>query len=207
MMVKVKICGLTNARDALWAARCGADAVGFVFVPGTPRYIDPLRAKAIVMELPPFVATVGVFLDQPVEKVTEIMELCGLNYAQLHGHESPRQCARLRRHRLIKAFRVRTEADLAQLQHYRVDAYLLDAYVEGKPGGTGESFDWTVARGARSAGNVILAGGLRVENVAKAIAAARPYGVDVSSGVEREPGKKSRELVEAFIRIAKSVDV
>jgi len=207
MMVKVKICGITNARDAVWAARSGADAVGFILVPGTPRHLEPERVRAIVMELPPFVASVGVFLNEAPERVAEIMDFCGLHYAQLHGSETPRQCARLKGRRLIKAFRVGAEDDLRRLGRYQVDAYLLDAYVDGAPGGTGEVFDWRLARAARPYGHIIVAGGLRVQNVAKAILTARPYGVDVSSGVEEAPGKKSRDLVAAFIRIAKSVDV
>ncbi len=207
MMVKVKICGITNVHDALWAARSGADALGFNFVPATVRYVEPHMARAIIMELPPFVAKVGVFLNAEPEGIEEIMDLCGLDYAQLHGRETPAQCARLKGRKLIKAFRIRTEEDLRALERYRVDAYLLDTYVKGKPGGTGESFEWRIARRALRYGLIILAGGLRPENVVKAIAAARPYAVDVASGVEEEPGMKSKELVEAFIRNAKSVDV
>ncbi len=206
-MVKVKICGITNVRDAVWAARSGADAVGFVLVRGTPRYIEAEKVRPIVMELPPFVGKVGVFLDAEPDTVMQVMDFCGLDYAQLHGHETPAQCARLKGRKVIKAFRVRSEDDLRELEWYRVDAYLLDTRVEGRAGGTGESFDWSIARGARTRGQIILAGGLRPDNVAEAILAARPYGVDVSSGVEESPGKKSRQLVEAFIRNAKSVDV
>jgi len=207
MMVKVKICGITNVRDAVWAARVGADAVGFVMVRGTPRHIEPEKVRPIVMELPPFVARVGVFLDEEPETVIEIMDFCGLDYAQLHGHETPAQCARLKDRKVIKAFRIRSEDDLRELEWYRVDAYLLDTRVEGRAGGTGQSFDWSIARAARTRGQIILAGGLRPDNVAEAVVAARPYGVDVASGVEEAPGKKSRELVEAFIRNAKSVDL
>jgi phosphoribosylanthranilate isomerase len=207
MMVKVKICGITNVRDARFAASAGADVLGFNFVMGTPRCMTPEQVKAIVLELPPFVARVGVFSNADHEKVAEIMDFCGLDYAQLHGLESPSYCARLEGRRLIKAIRVRSADDLHNLQRYNVEAFLLDTYVADVPGGTGMTFDWGIARQASNQNRVILAGGLTPENVADAILAARPYAVDVCSGVEEEPRKKSKELVEAFIRIAKSVDV
>jgi len=207
MMVKVKVCGITNAHDALFAARAGADALGFNFVRGTDRYVAPERAMAIITELPPFVASVGVFADSPPETVRQIAELCALDYVQLHGHESPAVCKRLKGLRILKALRVRSEDDLHGIELYPVEGFVLDTYVRGKLGGTGASFDWQIARQAGRFGKVILAGGLKAENVAQAIAAARPYGVDVASGVELEPGKKSSELVETFLRIAKGVDL
>jgi phosphoribosylanthranilate isomerase len=207
MMVKVKICGITNAPDALWAARAGADALGFNFWPGSKRHVDPSVVRAIVAELPPFVSSVGVFVDASPEQIREIAGLCALDYVQLHGNEPPSICAKLKGLNVIKAFRIRAEGSLRELGHYDVRAYLLDTYVEGKQGGTGERFDWHLARGGSQYGKIILAGGLKPENVGTAILAARPYAVDVATGVEEEPGKKSKELVEAFIRIAKSVDV
>jgi phosphoribosylanthranilate isomerase len=207
MMVKVKICGITNAGDALFAARAGADALGFNFVKGTLRYIPPEKVKPIVLDLPPFVATVGVFANRDPSDVREIVESCALDYAQLHGRETPQTCDSLRGIKLVKAFRVRTEKDLDELGHYDVEAYLLDAFVRGVLGGTGESFDWRIARRVAGTRRVILAGGLTPENVVEAVEAARPYGVDVASGVEEEPGKKSKQLVEDFIRLAKSVDL
>jgi phosphoribosylanthranilate isomerase len=207
MMAKVKICGVTTVRDALWAARCGADALGFNFVPGTPRCCDAERVRAIVMELPPFVSAVGVFANARPDRVREIAEQCDLDYVQLHGRESAEECTRLRDLRVIKAFRIRDEEDLRDLERYGVEAYLLDAYVKGKLGGTGESFRWEIARGARRFGQVILAGGLNPDNVVTAVRAARPYAVDVASGVEAEPRKKDKDLVSNFIRSAKSVDV
>ena len=207
MMVKVKICGITNATDATFAVRAGADALGFNFVPGSPRRIEPAKVKPIVMELPPFVASVGVFADSDPVKIIEIMDFCGLGYVQLHGHETPLVCEKLKGRKILKAIRIRSEEDLRELQHYQVDGFLLDAYVKGTQGGTGVSFDWDIARAASRFGKIILAGGLRPENVAEAVAAARPYGVDVASGVEEAPGKKSKRLVEAFIRNAKSVDL
>jgi phosphoribosylanthranilate isomerase len=207
MMVKVKICGITSAGDAFFAARAGADALGFNFVKGTVRYIPPEKVRPIVLDLPPFVATVGVFANQDPDEVREIVESCTLDYAQLHGHESPQVCDRLRGIKLVKAFRVRTEQDLDELGHYDVEAYLLDAFVRGVLGGTGESFDWRIARRAAGTRRVILAGGLNPDNVVEAVKAARPYAVDVASGVEEEPRQKSKQLVEDFVRMAKSVNL
>jgi len=207
MMVKVKICGVTNASDALMAARAGADALGFNFCKSSPRYIPPEKAKPIILSLPPFVAAVGVFVDSPPELVRQIVEFCGLHFAQLHGHETPRRVERLAGIRVLKAIRVASEADIRNLGKYRVDGFLLDSYVRGKPGGTGESFDWTLARAASGTVPIILAGGLRPDNVAQAIRTVRPYGVDTASGVESAPGRKSKELVTEFIRAAKSVNL
>ncbi len=135
------------------------------------------------------------------------MDHCRLDYAQLHGRESPRRVAQLKGYRIIKAIRIRSEEDLRELERYRVDAFLLDTYVKDAPGGTGRTFDWDIARAAANRAKVILAGGLNPENVADAVAAGRPYGVDVASGVESEPGKKDRKLVNRFVRDAKSVEL
>jgi len=205
MMVKVKICGVTNATDALMAAAAGADAIGFNFWPRSPRYVEPEQVVPVRMSLPPFIATVGVFVDASAETVKEVMAFCALDYAQLHGREGPARVARLKGLRTIKTIRLRTEADLKELDRYAVDAFVLDACVKGMPGGTGQTVDWELARAASSRAKVILAGGLDPQNVAEAVRAARPYAVDVASGVEESPGKKSRDLVNQFVRAAKSV--
>jgi len=207
MMVKVKICGITNVGDALMAVAAGADALGFNFYRPSPRYVEPNRALSMRMALPPFVATVGVFVDASVPKVREIMAQSGLDYAQLHGHETPAKVSRLSDLRVIKAIRVREEHDLVNLEKYRADAFLLDAFVPGEPGGTGVTFDWELARRASSRAKIVLAGGLTPENVTEAVEDVRPYAVDVASGVEEEPGKKSRELVNLFVRLAKGVEL
>ena len=207
MMVKVKICGVTSATDALMAATAGADAVGLNFYRASPRFLEPERALAIRLALPPFVAAVGIFVDEEVERVRELMDYCGLDYAQLHGRETPRKVAQLKQYRIIKAVRIRGEEDLRELERYRADAFLLDAYVEGAPGWTGMTFNWDLARGASNRAKIILAGGLNPDNVAQAVAAGRPYAVDVASGVESEPGKKDRKLVNRFVRAAKSVEL
>ena len=203
-MVKVKICGITNVRDARAVVRLGADALGFNFYAPSPRYIRPERARAIIAALPPFVAKVGVFVNEDVDKVNEIVQLCGLDVVQLHGDESPRNVERVRVAQRIKGVRVADEDDIALCRRYRVDAYLLDAFVPGMPGGTGETFNWRLAREARQFGPVILAGGLNPDNIEDAIRSAQPYAVDVASGVESEPGVKDRDLVEAFILRAKA---
>jgi len=206
-MVRVKICGITDVKDARLAARLGADALGFNFVPGSPRYIHPARAKAIIAALPPFVASVGVFANEDPDRIIEIARLCNLDAVQLHGEETPAAVERVRGIRRIKAIRVRNARDVARCRRYRVDAYLLDAYVPGVRGGTGKSFNWELARQAEEFGPVILAGGLTPENVETAVRIARPYAVDTASGVEVEPGVKDKNLLAEFIWRVKSLGV
>ena len=203
-MVRVKICGITNVKDARLAARLGADALGFNFYKESPRYIQPERASAIIAALPPFVAAVGIFVNEEPERINEIAGLCRLDAAQLSGDESPAQADRVRGVRRIKGIQVREERDIARCRRYRVDAYLLDAYVEGLHGGTGETFNWELAREAHEFGPVILAGGLTPENVDEAVRIARPYAVDTASGVEQRPGIKDRDLMADFILCAKA---
>ena len=204
-MVKVKICGITNIRDARMAARLGADAIGFNFYHDSPRYVRPERAKAIAAALPPFIVTVGIFLDEDAEVVMELCRMCRLDAAQLHGGESPAQVDEVRGIRRIKAIRVAGPRDVERCRRYRVEAFLLDAYVPAVPGGTGSSFKWELARGAEQFGPIILAGGLTPDNVEEAIRIARPYAVDVASGVESAPGAKDKDLTDEFIRRAKAV--
>lgn len=205
-MTKVKICGITNLDDALAAVEFGADAIGFGFVPNTPRYIESAKAAEIIARLPPFVTTVGLFVNDSQEHIKQIANQCKLNVLQLHGQESPDFCLQFNR-KVIKAFRVKDQESLTVLPKYTVSAYLLDTYVKGTMGGTGVTFDWRLALDAKKYGPVILAGGLNPENVAKAIQQVRPYGVDVSSGVEAEPGKKDHGKIKDFIAAAKSVIV
>ena len=200
-MVKVKICGITNLEDALAAVKWGADALGFVFAP-SPRQVTPQQVAKIVAELPPFVCKVGVFVDSELQEVEEIMRACGLDLAQLHGSESPDFCQELFP-RVIKSFRVKDESVLDLLPQYRVSAYLLDGYSASLKGGTGQSFDWGIAKKARHYGPIILSGGLTSANVRQAIDRVRPYAVDVSSGVESKPGKKDHGKLRAFLEAAK----
>jgi phosphoribosylanthranilate isomerase len=203
MPIRVKVCGITNTDDALGCVAAGVDALGFVFYPGSPRVVSPERARDIIRRLPPFVTTVGVFVDEDAEHMNGVADYCGLDILQLHGDEAPEVCRAARR-RVVKAFRVGTRADFPYAA-YPVSAYLLDTFVAGTPGGTGVSYDWSLARPAREFGRVILAGGLTPDNVADAIARAQPDGLDVGSGVERSPGHKEMEKVQRFVRIVRGV--
>lgn len=201
-MVRVKVCGITNADDALAAVEHGADALGFVFA-SSPRQVTPELAARIVAVLPPFVCTVGVFVDRDIGEVREVMQLCNLDMAQLHGAESPGYCEALAP-RVIKSFAVKDESVLALLPSYKVAAYLLDTHDAVLKGGTGRSFDWRIAERAGVHGPVILSGGLTAANVRQAIGAGRPYAVDVSSGVESRPGVKDHAKLRDFMELAKS---
>jgi phosphoribosylanthranilate isomerase len=202
-MVKVKICGNTNLDDTMAAVQAGADAVGFVFYKKSPRAVEPKTAAEIISRLPPFVVPVGVFVNEEPGTVRRIMEECNIPLAQLHGDESPQYCAELGRS-VIKAIRLRERQDLERMTSYQVAGFVLDAFVEGMPGGTGVTIDWDLAGEAQVVGPIILAGGLTPDNVLEAVRQARPYGVDVSSGVEASPGKKDHAKVRAFIANAKS---
>lgn len=202
-MVKVKICGITNREDALEAVDAGADALGFVFYKGSPRHISPDVAKDIVKSIPPFVTTVGVFVDERGEEIERTMRYAAIDVAQLHGNETPEACPTGMR--VIKAIRVKELIDLEPLKHYRVSAFLLDTYTPESLGGTGQIFNWDIALAAKEFGRIILAGGLNPDNVEKAVRWVRPYAVDVSSGVEEEKGKKDYKKIRLFIERAKGV--
>ena len=201
--MKIKICGITDIEDALHAAECGADGLGFVFYDKSPRFVSPEGARGIIEALPPFVTPVGLFVNEEPKKVREIAAFCGLGVVQLHGDEVPQECS-LPPLRTIKALRVRGEETLGDLSSWPVSALLLDAWVPDAYGGTGRRFDWPSAVGAAREHRIVLAGGLTPENVAEAVRTVRPYGVDVSSGVESAPGRKDRGKVAAFIRAARS---
>ena len=209
-MVRVKICGTTTVRDALMAVEYGADAVGFVMVEESPRAVSVETAADIARKLPPFVARVGVFVNEPADTVARCLAEF-LDFAQLHGDESPEECDRLAAavggDRLIKAVRVATADDIAAVMDYgAVGAVLLDTRSDTAQGGTGETFDWALALRAKAAGKpLILAGGLNPSNVADAVGAVRPYAVDAVTGVESRPGVKDAEKVRQFIARAKTV--
>jgi len=198
-MVRIKICGITNLEDARLAAGLGADALGFIFYPQSPRKVEPDAARAIIAQLPPLVISVGVFVDEEAATLRELAARVGLDWLQLHGQESPEYCRNLGR-RVIKGVRIKDEASLAALADYQnaVQAFLLDTYKKGQIGGTGETFDWTLARQAKKYGPIILAGGLTPANVDQAIKIARPEAVDAASGVEAAPGKKDPEKLRNF---------
>ncbi len=196
---RVKICGITNADDAGLAVALGADALGFIFYPRSPRYLSPAAARAIIDHLPAAVLPVAVVVNETVESVRTILAESGCRIAQLHGQEPPAFLDAVGQP-AIKAFSVATEADLASIPAYAgARAILLDTKVAGQHGGTGMPFDWTLARAASACGlPIILAGGLNPENIAEAIRIARPFAVDVSSGVEREPGRKDPARLRAL---------
>ena len=197
-MFRVKICGITNLDDALLASEQGADAIGFVFWRASPRFVPPAVAAAIVARLSPEVAPVGVFVDETPEVMKQIARAVGLRYVQLHGSESAdiaAQCVVP----AIKAFGVDRRFNIERLAAYSVAAFLLDARDPQRHGGTGRPIDWGIARTARRFGRIVLSGGLSPDNVRDAIAAAEPDAVDVSSGVEERPGRKSAEKIRSFM--------
>jgi len=204
MSVRVKICGITSAEDALAAVDAGADALGFMFVEASPRRVTHEQAAGILRELPPFVARVGVFVNPSADTVRTAIAGTGIDTLQFHGEETPQFCRQFGL-RVIKAFRVRDPASLKPLADFRSEAWLLDSFVEGKHGGTGAVFNWNLAAQAvKQGGRVILAGGLTPENAAEAVRRVRPYALDVSSGVELAPGRKDAAKVRAFIDAAKA---
>lgn len=202
--MRVKICGITNLADALAAVAFGADALGFILAPESPRCVSPELVSSIVKKLPPFVTTVGVLTSGDEETIHSLMHGVGLHLIQFHG-DFPEKTLRHFSHRAIQVVRVKDESSLSALSTLPVRAHLLDTYHEKIAGGSGVSFNWQIARKAASMGNIILAGGLRPDNVEEAIRQARPYGVDVSSGVESVKGKKDLVKLKRFIMAAKKM--
>jgi phosphoribosylanthranilate isomerase len=199
--VRVKICGITNGQDALAAARSGVSALGFVFSK-SPRKVTPERARSIIENIPPLLQTVGVFVDEPTEWIRDVADYCGLDMVQLHGRETPSACKSLAP-RAVKAFRIQRPSDVHEISSYKgvVRGVLLDSRVRGAAGGTGRSFDWALALEARAYGiPLLLAGGLNPHNIRKALRMLNPFGVDVSSGVERAPGIKDEQLIRLFMK-------
>jgi phosphoribosylanthranilate isomerase len=201
-MVRVKICGITNWPDARWAVDLGADALGFNFHAPSPRAVTPAQAWEIIQKLPPMITAVGVFVNWPARAVAALARALRLGAVQLHGDESPREVRELSaKFCVIKALPVAPDFRLAALAPYGVaSALLLDGFKSGLRGGTGRPTDWDLARRARRYGRVILAGGIRPENVAEAIARVEPYAVDVASGVEARPGKKDARKMRQLMR-------
>ena len=203
-MVYVKVCGITTPEDALAAAGSGADAVGLVFAE-SPRQLSVEDAREIAGALPDDVLKVGVFVDEEPEEVLRIAREVGLDYAQLHGDEGPQTVTALREGgvKVIKALRVLGADSVAVMDGYEADLFLLDAWSERARGGTGERFDWEVAKSYGGRGNILVSGGLTPENVREAIRFFEPYGVDASSSLEDAPGKKNAERVRRFVSAAK----
>ena len=204
-MLKIKICGITNVDDALHAVDAGVDALGFVFYPKSPRCVGPETVRCVIERLPPFVISVGVFVNESRDVIQRVTAECGLSLIQLHGDESPGDCLALSRP-VIKAMRLRSLKDVTRMSHYAVRGFVLDAALEGVWGGTGQTMDWTLAKEATRHGPTILAGGLTPDNVRRAVAEVHPSGVDVSSGVEIAPGKKDVEKMRRFVLEARKGD-
>jgi len=206
--VKIKICGITNREDAATAVAAGADALGFVFYRKSPRYVEPAVAKQIIATLPPMVTPVGLFVNEELKVARDLMDSCGIALAQLHGDETAAYCLELARP-VLKAIRVRDRGSFLALAEYQgragVRGFILDTYAEEAYGGTGRVMDWTLAAEAARAAVILLAGGLTPDNVGEAVRTVRPYGVDVSSGVESAPGKKDPQKVRAFVQAARVV--
>ncbi len=213
----IKICGITRLQDALHAARCGADALGFIFYPRSPRYIAPEKAKAIIEALTTDIAavkdiiggifpagssritTVGVFVNEEIDKVQEIVSICGLDLIQLHGDETADYVSRFPSDRIIKAFGLKTPEDLEKIGEYRVRAILIDAHDTVRYGGTGQTSNWELASRAARMSPLILSGGLNIVNIREAIKAVKPQAVDINSGVETAPGIKDHKKITAII--------
>lgn len=195
----IKICGITNIEDALKAVELGVDALGFVFYEKSPRKITKEKAKEIIGSLPKEVVKVGLFVDELEEKVNEIASYCNFDILQFHGDETPDYCKKFPQ-KIIKAFRIKDKESLANIPKYEVDYYLLDAYSEAAPGGTGKTFNWDLAKEAKKFGRpIILSGGLNSDNIIGALEKVSPFGVDVSSGVESSPGRKDHKKLKDFI--------
>jgi phosphoribosylanthranilate isomerase len=201
--VRIKVCGVTRAEDALAAVRLGVDALGFNFWPGSRRHLTSAAAREIIALLPPFVTSVGVFVNQPEGEMRAIAAETGIQVFQLHGDEPPELCSRLPLP-VVKAIPVDQVRSLSRLLSYEVSAFLLDTPSRGY-GGSGEPFDWSLAEGVSEVAPVILAGGLTPENVAAAIRAVRPYAVDVASGVESSPGVKDMGKMSRFVSAVREV--
>jgi phosphoribosylanthranilate isomerase len=197
--MEIKICGITNMEDASFVATCGADAIGFIFYPKSPRYVAPETVKTIIDKIPAEITKVGVFVNHDVAEVKQTIDFCSLDMVQLHGDESPAYCGQFPQSQVIKAFAPRTEDDLATVKEYHVKAILVDAHDPVRYGGTGRQADWRFAAKVKETHPLILAGGLSMANIQEAIEHVSPHAVDVNSGAEIAPGKKDHQKVRAII--------
>jgi phosphoribosylanthranilate isomerase len=209
VLSKIKFCGITALEDARMAVDAGAWAIGLIFASSSPRRCDPAVATEIAAALKRRAEIVGVFVNPTLDELARAADSVGLTMVQLHGDEGPSFCAEAARRtgcKVIKAARVRSGADIQALLPFHTDYHLLDSHVEGRRGGSGETFDWELARAHRGAAPVILSGGLRPDNVGEAIAAVQPFAVDVASGVEAAPGRKDPAKLRAFAEAVRSAD-
>ncbi len=203
--MRIKICGITCLEDAQDAVQLGADALGFIFYEPSPRYVSSEIVSSIVAQLPPFVSLVGVFVDSPVDEVVATMRACQLHYCQLHGQESVSVCDQIP-YPVIKAISVANESDIKGALEYEhvVSSFLFDTKVSGQVGGTGQVFDWSLLEAYDSRVPMILSGGLNASNVATSIQVVQPSGIDLSSGVELRPGKKSKSKMKEVMDIVQT---
>lgn len=205
MRVRVKFCGITSIEDRDSAIIAGADAIGLVFFKDSPRFVTLEEAEGILKDIPPFISAVGVFVNEDLEFIEECVERCNLNAVQLHGDEDVKYCLKFKSLnfkgvKLIKGIRIKNRESLVDIENCPSDAIILDAYKKGIYGGTGQGFDRSLAVIAREYGkHIIISGGLNPDNAYKIIKEVKPYGVDVSSGIESSPGRKNIELMERFI--------
>lgn len=200
-MVRIKFCGITDIYSANAAVKAGADAIGFVFSK-SKREVTPEQAVNIIKELPPYLKTIGVFVDEDLDQLNKIVNFCKIDVVQLHGSESVEYCRGVE-HPVVKSFKIRNANDLAGVNEYSdvVSGILLDTYVEGASGGTGETFPWEYVASIQDSSKLIIAGGLHVGNIEEAIATSRPYAVDVSSGIEHEGVKDIRKMCDFVNRV------
>lgn len=205
-MIEIKICGITSYADALHAAECGADALGFIFHPESPRYVGPAMAGRIIDRMPEGIARVGVFVNRDVADIVDIASSCRLDIIQLHGDETPEYCRHFSADRIVKAVNLRHPDDLMDLHDYNVRAFLVDARDGALYGGTGKTADWDLAARAAKAIPLILAGGLDADNIEEAMDRVSPAAVDINSGVEISPGRKDREKMGRIIDIIRRHD-
>ncbi len=203
-MIKVKICGITNLKDALACVKAGSDALGFIFYKKSRRYIKPENAKNIIRRLPAKIIKVGVFVNSNEKKIKTIAKTCSLDILQFHGNESARFCRKFKGYRIIKAFGVGKKIDLKKIRKYRTFAYLFDSLSGSKYGGTGKTFDWRLLADIKH--TFFLSGGLSASNVSKAIKETCPVWIDACSSLERAFGKKDHRKVRKFIKLAKKAE-
>lgn len=204
MPTRIKICGITRYEDARIAANLGVDALGFIFFRKSPRYVAPDDAATIIRQLPPFVSRVGVFVNESFENILEIAGRTGIDTLQLHGSETPEFCAQFS-HPVIKAFSIKPDTDLSVIETYKTSGILLDTWNGTMHGGSGKTFDWSQARQVCTHhNNVVVAGGLGPSNVEDALNALNPYGLDINSGVEIQPGIKNPHKIRDVVNIIRN---
>ena len=203
---RIKMCGTTRLKDAEFAVSLGIDALGFIFAEKSPRYVSRERAGSIIKMLPPFITSVGVFVNSSIEEIQDSIKICGLTQVQLHGSESPEFCGELKSWNkscsICKAFRIGQGNIPVAINSYSpmIDSILLDSHVKGVEGGTGETFDWQLVHSLKLDRPLILAGGLNPDNVCAAISAVSPYAIDINSGVEEAPGIKDHHLIRTLVQ-------